>query len=93
MLASLQVAMKGGVDAEKVYVAAFGENFSHVHFLLIPRPTGHTGPKGPALVKVCLDSSTPRDPEEVFEAARSIKTALDGDRGANATLLATRQEP
>jgi len=93
MLASLQVAMQAGVDAEKVYVAAFGENFSHVHFLLLPRPAGHTGPKGPALVKVCLDPSTPRDPEEVFQAARSIKTALAGDHGAQAAPLATKQEP
>jgi len=87
VLAALQIAMKAGVDAEKVYVAAFGENFSHVHFLLIPRLTSHTGPKGPGLVKMCLDPSTPRDPEQVLKAARSIKTALGGYHGPDAPLV------
>ena len=75
-MASIQRAMTSGYRAEKVYVAAFGEKFSHFHFLLIPRLADHEGARGPALIQQCLDPSTPRDPVKIAEAARKIRTSL-----------------
>jgi diadenosine tetraphosphate (Ap4A) HIT family hydrolase len=74
ILHRLSRAIAGATGAEKVYVAAYGENHEHWHMVLMARaaavPNEHRGPN------LILNRKVYLDPDGATTAAEAIRSAL-----------------
>ena len=70
----LSAALRTVTGAERLYLIAFGEEFPHLHFMLVPRPQSEAGaPRGVAYLALREEL---RDPAAAAAIAAEVQATL-----------------